>query len=162
MSPTPNRASNSASSKTRSKNVTLDLTTARKMLPLVRNIVSEIVGTRKHLDHLTTEQEALDDMRRSLDWTGRQRRYTVHDEVNRAEHTLSQAVRELNGLGVKLLDPTDGRVDFPTKINGRPAAFCWQLGQEELDQWHYSGEAHTRSLPKDWQYGTPLRTRSES
>lgn len=162
MSPTPNRASNPAGGKSRTKNVTLDLSTARKMLPLVRSIVTDIVGTRKRIDTLAAEQEALDDVRRSLDWDGRQRRYAVHDEINAAETTMSTAVRELGTLGVKLTDAASGRVDFPTRINGRPAAFCWKLGDDEVMDWHYSGESQIRRLPADWQYGTPLRARYDS
>ena len=37
---------------------------------------------------------------------------------------------ELSGLGVSLVDDEAGEVDFPTKINGRPAAFSWRLGED--------------------------------
>ena len=162
MSPTPNRASNSAGGKTRSKNVTLDLSIARKMLPLVRGIVSDIVAIRGRLDQLMAEQRALDDVRRTLDWDRRQRRYAVADEISQAEQSMTAAVRELHALGVKITDRGVGRVDFPTKINGRPAAFAWRLGDDELTRWHYAGDDEIRTLPGDWQFGTPLRSRHDS
>ena len=161
MSSTPHRASNSQGGKSRAKDVTLDLTTARKMLPLVRSIVSEIAETKQQLDHLTVEQEALDANRRKLDWVARQRRYTVHEEVNRAEQNLTSALCELKGLGVKLVDPSVGLVDFPTRINGRAAAFCWRIGEENLDHWHYAGEDEVRIIPSNWVFGTPIRSRQE-
>ena len=43
MSNTPNRASNSAG-KPRKKDITLDLSTAQQMLPLVKSIVADIVS----------------------------------------------------------------------------------------------------------------------
>ena len=131
------------------------------MLPLVRGIVSEIVGTRTRLDQLSAEQRALDDVRRTLDWDRRQRRYAVSDEISQAEQSMTAAVRELHSLGVKITDRAAGRVDFPTKINGRPAAFAWQLGDDQLSRWHYAGDDEMRSLPGDWQFGTPLRGRHE-
>ena len=45
MSSTPNRATNPAG-KPRKKEVTLDLSTARQMLPLVKSIVTDIVNSR--------------------------------------------------------------------------------------------------------------------
>lgn len=160
MSATPNRASQPAG-KTRTKDVTLDLPTARQMLPLVRSIVAEIVDTRRRLGKLTPQQEFLERERRSLNWTARQRRYAIQDEIASAEKTLSGAVTELTTLGVRLTDPEVGRVDFPTNINGRPAAFTWTFGEDAVRFWHYSGEEHPRPIPANWQQGTPLRSRGD-
>ena len=49
-----------------------------------------------------------------------------------------------------------GEVDFPTRINGRPAAFSWRLGDGELAHWHYQGEDQRRPIPTDWKQGSPL------
>ncbi len=160
MSATPNRASNPAG-KPRQKDVNLDLSTTRDMLPLVRSIVNDIVDARQRLNKLTPEQELLERCRRSLNWTSRQRRYAIQDEIHSAEQTLSGAVAELGILGVKLTDAETGQVDFPTKINGRSAAFTWKLGEDGVRFWHYSGEEQPRPIPTDWQHGTPLRAREE-
>ena len=152
----PNRATPSPG-KSRKKSVTLDLTTARRMLPLVRSIVSEIVATQGALNRLAPEQDALDRSRRSLDWAGRQRRYAVQEEITRAEKVLSDAVLELDGLGLSLVDAVSGEVDFPTRINGRPAAFAWNFGEDAVGHWHYAGEDQRRPIPADWQGGTPAR-----
>lgn len=157
MSATPNRASNPA--KTRVKDITLDLPTARHMLPLVRSIVADIVETHKRLGKLNPEQELLERSRRSLNWAARQRRYAIQDEISSAEKSMSGAVSELTTLGVKLTDPELGQVDFPTKINGRPAAFTWKLGEESVRFWHYTGEEQPRPIPADWQQGAPIRSR---
>jgi hypothetical protein len=161
MSSSPNRASHPAG-KPRRKDVTLDLTTSRQMLPLVRGIVADITDTHRKLGELVAEQEVLDSNRRALTWVSRQRRYAVQDEITLAEKNLAGAAAELNALGLSLVDAEAGRVDFPTRINGRPAAFSWQLGEDALTFWHYAGEGQRRSIPADWQHGTPLRVRSES
>ncbi len=149
MSNTPNRASNSAG-KPRKKEVTLDLTTARQMLPLVRSIVADILTARRAIGKLTPEQERLDRQRRELVWQERQRRYQVIDEIAAAEKAWTAAVTELNSLGVTLVDDEAGEVDFPTKVNGRTAAFSWLVGEDALRHWHYSDEESRRPIPADW------------
>ncbi len=161
MSSSPNRASPHPAGKPRRKDVTMDLPTARQMLPLVRSIVTDIVDTQHRLAELSVEQEALDKNRRDLNWTDRQRRYAVHEEVARHEKSLAGAESELAALGLTLVDAGAGRVDFPTRINGRPAAFSWQLGEDAVQFWRYTGEDHRRPIPADWQPGAPLRSRGE-
>lgn len=157
-----NRASRSAGKAARNKNVNLDLNTAKRMLPLVRSIISDIVTIHRHLGELTPEQERLERNRRELDWNDRQRRYTLMDEIRSTEKSLSRAVNELNTLGLKLVDLKDGQVDFPTRINGRPAAFSWKFGESSLNFWHYAGEQNRRPIPADWKPGTPLRVQPEA
>jgi hypothetical protein len=71
-------------------------------------------------------------------------------------------VEELGTLGVKLADAANGVVDFPTRINNRPAAFSWRLGEDALRFWHYAGEELRRPIPMDWHAsGTLSRYRSE-
>jgi hypothetical protein len=149
MNSSPNRATNPAG-KSRRKQVNLDLNTARQMLPLVRSIVLDIVDKNRQLAELSPEQELLDEHRRSLAWVSRQRRYSLHDEITRTQQTLAGAVSELDALGLNLVDGNTGRVDFPTRINGRPAAYSWQLGEDTLGYWCYSGEELRRPIPADW------------
>jgi hypothetical protein len=165
MSNTPNRASNPAG-KPRKKETTLDLATARQMLPLVRSIVMDIVTLRRAINRLTPEQERLDRQRRELAWQERQRRYQVADEIATAEKEWAAAVTELSGLGVTLVDDEAGEVDFPTKVNGRTAAFSWTMGEEGLRHWHYTGEESRRPIPTDWDSAgtaatTPIRFRGQ-
>jgi len=160
MSASPNRASQPAG-KSKRNTVTLDLPTARNMLPLVKIIVSDVVEKQTHLSKLTPEQETLEEYRRSLTWESRSRRYSLHDEIAETERGLAGASAELESLGVALVDPSAGKIEFPTRINGRPAAFSWQLGEENLGYWNYSGEAKRRPIPADWQSGTPMRMRAE-
>jgi hypothetical protein len=161
MSTPSNRASNPAGKPPRKKDVTLDLTTARQMLPLVKGIVTDIVDAHKLLARLAPEREMLEDVRRALDWAGRQRRYSIGDEIARAEKNMTAAVSELTALGLKLLDPDAGAVDFPTRINNRAAAFTWKPGDDSVAYWHYSGEEHRRPIPTDWQSGAAVRYRAE-
>lgn len=163
MSSMPNRASNPAGKPPRRKEVTLDLPTARQMLPLVRSIVSDIVSSRHAINKLTPEQERLERHRRDLVWQERQRRYQVGEEISAAEKSLTVALTELKSLGVNLVDDEFGEVDFPTKINGRSAAFTWKYGEDGVAHWHYTGEEQRRAIPTDWDSPspTPIRFRGQ-
>jgi len=159
MNSTPKRTSDSPGKP--QKKVTLEIGTVRQMLPLVRSIVTNIVETQAELKNLNLEQETLDRNRRELSWNLRSRRYAITEEVARAEKNLSHAVSELSELGVMLADDSVGSVDFPTRINGRGAAFSWNLGEESVGHWHYIEEAARRPIPADWQPGTAIRVRNE-
>ncbi len=159
---TPSRRASQSSGKPRRTDITLDLPTSRQMLPLVKCIVADIVDTKKRLTKLVPEQESLERNRRSLGWAERQRRYSIAEEIAQAERNLTGAVSELDALGLTLVDEVAGQVDFPTRINGRPAAFSWQLGEDGVAHWRYTGEIQRRPIPTDWQQGTPLRLRGEA
>ncbi|HKA06498.1 MAG TPA: DUF2203 family protein [Gemmataceae bacterium] len=156
MNDTPRRAFG-ASAKSKRKDVNLDLPTARQMLPLVESIVRDIVGHRTQLNRLHPEQESLDRQRRDLAWVERERRYHIQEEIVAAEGEYKRAVAELRDLGLALVDGATGRVAFPTRINGRPAVFTWQPGEDSVMFWSYEDEEQRRPIPNEWVPGTPLR-----
>jgi hypothetical protein len=160
MSNSPKRAFGS-SAKSKRKEVNLDLSTARQMLPLVRSIIKEITDRHDQLQKLQPEQDNLERHRHDLVWAERERRYRVQDEITSAERALKAAVNELNDLGVALLDGERGRVGFPTRINGRPAIFSWQPSEDNISFWSYEEEDIRRPIPSDWISGTPLRLKSK-
>jgi len=160
MSNSPRRAFGS-SAKSKRREVNLDLSTARQMLPLIRSIVKDIIETQAHLQKLQPEQDSLDRHRHDLVWAERNRRYRVQEEISAAEKMLKTAVNELGELGIALLDRERGRVAFPTRINGRPALFSWQPDEENLNYWSYEEEEIRRPIPSDWTPGTPLRIKGK-
>ena len=128
----------------------LSLKTVQRMLPLVQRIVADILRNQQTLVRLQTEEELLDESRRALAWPARQRRYAVKDERARADHDLEDALAELKGLGLILLDRTQGQVGFPTMVNNRRAYFSWQAGEEGLHHWRFADEDATRDIPSAW------------
>jgi len=156
MNDTPRRAFG-ASAKSKRKDVNLDLPTVRQMLPLVKSIVADIVDRRTHLNRLHPEQETLERHRRDLAWQERARRYQIQEEIVATEGAYKQAVSELKDLGLALVDVNRGRVAFPTRINGRPAVFTWEPGEESVTFWSYEDEELRRPIPLEWVPGTPLR-----
>lgn len=153
MNSTPRRSTGTPDA--RRAEASLDLPTAQQMLPLVSRIVRDIVSHRLTLTRLQPEQENLDRHYRDLVWLERNRRYAVHQQIQDAEAQLAAAVKELRALGVRLTDSATGEVEFPTKINGRPAAFTWRDGDPELTHWHYADEESRRPIPGDWRKRHP-------
>src|SRR3954471_12015061 len=78
----PKRASNSSRSQNRG-GIVLDLPTVRKMLPLVRHIVADLLAIEQQMGTFLWEQEGLDRNRRDLSWPERQRRYFLQEEAAR-------------------------------------------------------------------------------
>ena len=125
----------------------VDLPTARRMLPLVQRIVTDIVLDAEELDKYTFEQEGLDRNKTDLSWPERQRRYTLQGEVARLQTRLDEERRELDALGAVLVNRMQGHIGFPTVVHGRPAYFSWQLGEESVNYWHFDGESTRRPIP---------------
>jgi hypothetical protein len=144
--------------KSRRKKHPVDLKTARRMLPLIQRIVSDIVHDAKELDRYTFEQEGLDRNKVNLSWPERERRYTVQGEVTRLQSRLDEGRRELDSLGAVLVSRSKGSVGFPTMVNGRPAYFSWQLGEDGLNFWHFDGESTRRPIPPNGFDSGILRT----
>jgi hypothetical protein len=156
MSGFPKRASNPSRSSKRG-GIVLDLPTVRKMLPLVRHIIAELLANEQQLVALLWEQEGLERNRSTLSWPERQRRYFLQDEATRIELKRTDAVAELKGLGVLVIDAVQGRVGFPTIVNTKPAFFSWQPGEEEVGYWHFAGDSdRRRPIPASWADEEPL------
>jgi hypothetical protein len=135
----------------------LDLPTASNMLPLVRQIVADMLDAEQNLGSLLWEQNGLERNRRDLSWPERQRRYFLLDEVARLEQRRKDMVSELKELGVQVLDTTHGRVGFPTIVNTKPAFFSWRPDENEVGFWHFAGDDdRRRPIPVNWTKQAPL------
>jgi hypothetical protein len=137
----------------------LNLTVARRMLPLLRRIVTDILTQRRILAELGLEQETLDRQRHTLAWPQRQRRYQVHEEVAAARRHLEEALAELEVLGVALVDPAHGQLGLPTVVNGRLAYFSWRPTETTIQFWQFPGESIRRPVPASWSESSPSEGR---
>jgi len=158
---TENRARD-ASEKPERRPAVLNLATARRMLPLVQRVVNDVMHYQRRLAQLWPEQQRLDQQRRTLAWPERCRRYQIREDVAVAERGLQEALAELTGLAVVLLDPAVGRVGFPTVVDHRQAFFSWQLGEEALNYWHFPEDAAFRLIPASWAKAANMRLTPKS
>ena len=139
-----------------------NLATARRMLPLVEQVVGDVICHRRLLAQLRPEQCRLDRQRRTLAWPERSRRYQIQEDIAHAERNFQEALAELTGLAVVLLDPVVGRVGFPTVVNNRQAFFSWQLGEEGVKHWHFPEDDNLRLIPASWAKTANMRLTAKS
>jgi hypothetical protein len=111
---------------------------ANAALPLVRAIVGDLVALAREVverrERLAVigggrgHQEPSDAYGEEL--------AQVEAELDRDTERLQEYVGELLELGVEPKSATEGLVDFPALIDGRPAYLCWRLGEPEVLFWH--------------------------
>lgn len=135
---------------TEGRNAVLTLTTAGRMLPLIRQIVGDLLTFRQGLSKLQPEEDRLQRIRRTLTWPERERRYAIQEELAKLDREFKEALAEMEGLGVALLDPEQGRVGFPTKVNGKKAFFSWRPGEDGLHHWQFAEGGGLYTIPASW------------
>lgn len=116
---------------------------ARSMLPLLRLIVADISLSHREL----TDRKS--HLRRMLRSHQGKARFQVYDqeivemqkELNAQAGHLDEYISELERLGVILRSAHEGIVDFPTMIDERRAFYTWQMGQEDINDFHWHDES---------------------
>jgi len=159
MSGHPKKAPRAAKTTERTEPL-FELPTVLKMLPLVRQVASDLNTTRDELRKLHVEGDRLDRQRHDLSWPERRRRYSVHDSINDAERRVRSLVNELENLGVVVIDVSTAQLGFPTIVNNKLAFFSWLPGEESVGHWHYDDDfSRRRPVPEAWYKPLPQRTR---
>lgn len=162
MSGSAENTASSASEKPERRDLVLNLATANRMLPLVKQIVADILQCNQDLARLRPEQNRLDRNRFNLGWPQRQRRYEVREETITAEQNLLDALAELEVLGLTLENQPAGQIGFPTLVNDRKAFFSWRMGENGLQFWHFAGETNRRPIPSTWAKSADIRLLNKS
>lgn len=118
------------------------LNEARSLMPRLRNLLSRVVR----------EREALLDMRVEIDLARAKASeggggtplgpsYLAHLIA------FSEAVQEIEYLGVHLKDFRTGLVDFPYDRDGRIVYLCWKPDEDEIEWWHETDAGFTGRQP---------------
>jgi len=105
---------------------------AERTLPLVRQIVADVLETGRRIRELDTDEGA--------------------DELPGLEAELEEHIRELESIGCFYKDWnfSVGLVDFPAEIDGQTVFLCWRSDENELAWYHPIEEGYRgrRPLPK--------------
>src|SRR5712671_802475 len=78
---------------------------AGRMLPLVSQIVAEILEHQIKLNRIQPEKDRLDRNRRNLAWPERSRRYGLQEEIAQEDLKIAGNLAELDALGLTLVEP---------------------------------------------------------
>jgi hypothetical protein len=108
---------------------------ANRVLPLVRSIVSDLVGDYGKMRDADRERRALE-VESSGGANSSRRIEELKSEAADRRGRVEGYLKELGELGVEVKDPERGLVDFPAERDGRPIYLCWQLGEGSVAHWH--------------------------
>lgn len=109
---------------------TFTLSEARSLIPRLRKLLARIAREREALMKLRAE---LDRARAKAEYGGGSpfgATYLVHLIA------FSEAVQEVELLGVHVKDFRTGLVDFPHERGGRIVYLCWRPDEDEIGWWH--------------------------
>jgi hypothetical protein len=107
------------------------LSEARSLIPRLRNLLSRVVREREALLDMRVEID-LARAKASLGGGGTR----VGPAYLARLISFSEAVQEIEYLGVHLKDFRTGLVDFPHDRDGRIVYLCWKPDEEEIEWWH--------------------------
>jgi hypothetical protein len=101
---------------------------------------SLIPRLRKLLVRMTLERERLLDMRVEID-LAREKAHLGGGSPLGARYLkhlvrFSEAVQEIQYLGVLIKDYRTGLIDFPFEREGRIVYLCWKPDEDEIGWWH--------------------------
>jgi len=125
---------------------TFTLSEARSLIPRLRKLLARIAREREALMRLRAE---LDRARAKAEYGGGSplgATYLTHLIA------FSEAVQEVELIGVHVKDFRTGLVDFPHEREGRIVYLCWRPDEDEIGWWHEvdSGFAGRRPLTDDF------------
>ena len=103
---------------------------ARSLIPTLRRLLSRM---RKSRDRLL-------DLRVEIDLARENARYGGGSPFGPLylKHMLefTEAIQEIQALGVQVKDLGKGLVDFPYEYEGRIVFLCWKPDEDEINWWH--------------------------
>lgn len=110
---------------------------ANACLPLVRSIVSDMVGLAREM---IERRQRLDQLTSGRD-TSKADLYSeelvqIEEELEKDTERLLGYAEELRELGVEPKGAAEGLVDFPHQLDGRLVYLCWKFNEPEILFWH--------------------------
>lgn len=129
-----------------SRLVTID--EANKMLPLIQNVVEDIVRIWDCIIQKRTELECLE--KNPAREEASEIQLTAQDlklELNGFIDRINGYIREIEELGCFVQEFKRGVINFPTLYVGRKVFLCWRPGDEEVRYWHELDESFTERTP---------------
>lgn len=106
------------------------LTEARSLIPRLRRLLARV----------TRERDQLVSLRPEIDLAREKAEQNGGSPLGQAYLThliqFSEAVQEIEIMGVMVKDFRTGLVDFPCEHEGRIVYLCWRPDEDEIGWWH--------------------------
>ena len=119
---------------------------ANQMLPLIRRIADDIVGTYALVNDALKAYEA---EKGRCEQSGEESL-----ELNRRDAAVARAldkfqalIEEVESLGGTVKDYEHGGIDFYGDVGGEIVYLCWRRGEDEIRFWHRLEDGYSKRQP---------------
>jgi hypothetical protein len=103
---------------------------ARSLIPTLRRMLARMTKSRDRLLDLRVE---IDLARENARYGGGSPAGPVYLKYMLE---FTEAIQEIQALGVQVKDFGKGLVDFPYEYEGRIVLLCWKFDEDEINWWH--------------------------
>jgi hypothetical protein len=103
---------------------------ARSLIPMLRRLLARMAKARDRLLDLRVE---IDLARENARYGGGSPAGPIYLKYMLA---FSEAIQEIQALGVQVKDFGKGLIDFPYEYEGRIIFLCWKPDEDEINWWH--------------------------
>ncbi len=114
----------------------LTLAEARAALPAARAGLERLQALQGQLRELRAELGALAGSHRGNGVPREQRLRELRREQATHAALAASALDAVRATGAELRAIDPGLLDFPARVEGQPAYWCWRDGEAELGWWH--------------------------
>ena len=118
---------------------------ANRMLPLLRQIVTDIMVNWEQIIQKRTELECLEKELRpatgaaptkSMDADRSEAALDLKNGLNHLIDKINCYIREVEELGCFVEEFKRGIINFPSLFHGRKVFLCWKPDEDEVSHWH--------------------------
>jgi len=112
---------------------------ANRMLPLLRQIVLDIMSHWEQIIAKRTDLECLEKEIQSAPANLRGRESRISDlkaDLNYLIDKINTYIREVEDLGCFVEEFRRGIINFPSLFHGRKVFLCWKPDEAEVVHWH--------------------------
>lgn len=131
---------------------TIGVDAANRMLPLLRQIIRDVMF---HWEQIIQKRTRLECLEKGVDPAGggsapRDRQLQVQglkSELNHFIDKINSYIREVEDLGCFVEEFKRGIVNFPSLYNGRKVFLCWRPEEASVNHWHELDETFNERVP---------------
>jgi hypothetical protein len=116
------------------------------MLPLIRRIADDIVGTYAKVNDALKAYEAEKARTEQSGDEGPELARRDAD-VARALDKFQALIEEVESLGGTVKDYENGGIDFYGDVEGEIVYLCWRRGEDEIRYWHRLEDGYSKRQP---------------
>lgn len=109
---------------------------ANRTLPYLRKVVADLVRDYHAWQDTLARYEVAAARHRSADGAADPDVERLEDEAVALAGAIESYLAEIAAVGAEAKGFSEGLIDFPGELDGRPIRWCWMLGEPAIEHWH--------------------------